>query len=181
MLRNETKDVCASMSELIHRTHDGASALHLAAAIPENTACVQLITSRLPRTAFDVRDAQGLTPLQLAVQRGHAHTAVGLMHRGAPPAQLGQPHLRRALPWVAEHGNDQLLRDLCGALEPDAETAATLQEALCLACKYRCRSAGDWSALGVRKGCAAGMHWKGGEVPPRPPPGRPAYAQPLSP
>ena len=27
----------------------------------------------------------------------------------------------------------------------------------------------------------AGMHWKGEEVPPVPPPGRPAYAQPLSP
>ena len=37
-------------------------------------------------------------------------------------------------------------------------------------CSWKCNCRGLW----------AGMHWKGGEVPPSPP-GRPAYAQPLSP
>ena len=40
----------------------------------------------------------------------------------------------------------------------------------------------DGKGRGVRGGRAAGMHWKGGRYPlPPPPPGRLAYAQPLSP
>lgn len=48
MIRNATKYVSVPATGLVRRADNQATALHLAAAVPHNLPCVQLLASRPP-------------------------------------------------------------------------------------------------------------------------------------
>ena len=138
-----TKRVAAPLSTMIRRASDGATALHMAVAVPDNLPCVQLVCARATLQDVTRENAQGLTALQVAVDRGHVDSAVYLMGRGVPWQQLRPPRLRRVLPWLARGADAALLRAVVCEAVRCAETGkkgekaaarAALQQALWAAC-----------------------------------------------
>ena len=109
MVRNQVKAVCAPMSELPRRAGDGTTPLHLGAVVPDNLPCLHLVGSRLGPADFSRVDASGCSALDLAVQLGHAQTAVFLMERGAAYTGYGRGEgdnaWRSRAPGPHAHGN----------------------------------------------------------------------------
>ena len=53
------------LSTLVGRDQDGATALHMAAAVQNNLACMQLVCARLSAADFVCCNSQGLTALEV--------------------------------------------------------------------------------------------------------------------
>eukprot|EP00667_Euglena_gracilis_P000608 EG_transcript_608 len=150
--QRKTKLMCAPMTSLICREYDQATALHLAAAVPYNVACVHLVCARLQADHFTRRNADGLTALQVAVAVGHWECVVYLLHRGAPLTELTPEDLHRGMPWVCRLASVPLLTAVCAALAGGGRLGeVTLQAGLSVACHYRSREV-------VELFVAAGVH-----------------------
>ena len=128
-LRNVVKRCCGPMSSLLRR-EDGATALHLAAAVPNNLPCVQVVCSALQDGDDLARDGDGRTALCVAVDMGHEDSALFLLQRFRGWTQLSQAQCRKALPWVCAAGDHGLSRALCEA----AHSAEAMQQGLLAAC-----------------------------------------------
>eukprot|EP00667_Euglena_gracilis_P000474 EG_transcript_473 len=138
--QRKTKLMCVPMTTLICREHDQATALHLAAAVPHNVACVHLVCARLKPEHFDQRNAEGLTALRVAAAAGHWECVVYLLHRGASLSELKRRDLHRGMPWVCQHASVPLLRAVCSMLAGDGGLAeSALQIGLSVACQHRSR------------------------------------------
>eukprot|EP00667_Euglena_gracilis_P004026 EG_transcript_4044 len=134
----------APLSTLIHREHDKATAVHLAAAVPQNATCLRLVAAALGPADFAVRDALGRTALHVAVDSGHSEAALFLLHRGAPLDLLTGSQLLKAAPWVGQHGRDELLFQLRDLLWSDEQfrqlvhqQPTAMHPGLRVVCEYR--------------------------------------------
>ena len=127
--RNVVKECCVPMSSLL-RSDDGSTALHLAAAVPNNLPCVQLVCSALQEGDDGARNGEGKTALEVAVDMGHKDTAVFLLQRFQGWRQLSQVQCCKALPWICAAGDKDLLEVLCKA----ADSMEGMQQGLLAAC-----------------------------------------------
>ena len=114
--RNQLKEVCDPMSVLLRREGDGATALHLAAGVPDNLKCLQLVCSGLETQEGAAKDMAGNTALQVAIKNKHHDAAVFLLQRFGGWADLSQLEMCSVLPWLCAAGTQDLLEPLCDAL-----------------------------------------------------------------
>ena len=128
--RGGIKAFSSPMSGLL-RAEDGATALHLAAAVPDNLPCVQLVCSALQEGDDGGRDGAGRTALEVAVDMAHEDTALFLLQRFKGWDQLSRAQRCKALPWVCAAGDKGLLEALCKAADAEA-----LQQGLLAACAH---------------------------------------------
>ena len=134
-VRNVVKVFCSTMSSLL-TSEDGSTALHLAAAVPNNLLVVQLVCSGLQDGDGGAQNGAGKTALQVAVDMGHQDTALFLLQRFHGWQQLSRAECCTALPWVCAAGDKGLVEVLCTA----AESTAAVQQGLMAACAQNQRS-----------------------------------------
>ena len=134
--QGERKEVCQPATELIRRPSDGATPLHMAAAVPLNVRCVKLVAARLQRGDLDAVDGAGRTACEIAAACGNKEVVKYLLQRGVQPP-TDPATLCVVVPWAAECGDVQLLERLMGGVPADApKRQAAVDEGLLVAASY---------------------------------------------